>query len=189
MTSPLIFEWTDDGVMRPLPRFARLADKQFCVGETYPLAVQEERSGISHRHFFASIHEAWLNLSDELATEFTSSERLRKRALIATGWFTERRLVASSPLEARKFAAFLMRGAGDGVLISVTGNIVIERTAKTQATRGPESMRKDEFQKSKQDVLDFISGLIGVDVKTLAANAPSIAPDAPAQRRQREDVT
>lgn len=183
MNAPLTYQW-DGEAMKPLARFARLADKQFVVGETYPLAVQEERSGVSHRHFFASVHEAWGNLPDHLVTEYSSSERLRKRALIATGWFTERRLAASSVAEARKIAAFMMERADDGTVIAVAGNIVIERTARSQST-GANGMRKAEFQKSKTDVLEWIAALIGVDVKTLSANAPSIAPDAPAQRRER----
>lgn len=169
MSAPLTYQW-DGEAMRPLARFARLADKQFVVGETYPLAIHEERSGVSHRHYFSCIREAWLNLGDEHALEFTSEERLRKRALIATGWFTERRMVASSTAEARKIVSFMMQRADDGTLFSVAGNIVIERTARSQRT-GAGGMKKAEFQKSKTDVLDWISALIRVDLKTLAENA------------------
>lgn len=170
MNAPIPFAWTDDGVMKPLPHFARLADKAFVIGEIYRLSVIEERSNTSHRHYFACIREAWLNLNDELALEYTSEERLRKRALIATGWFTERRLITSSPAEARKIVNFMMQRSDDGTLFSVAGNVVIERTARSQRT-GAGGMKKAEFQKSKTDVLEWIAALIRVDLHTLAENA------------------
>jgi len=170
MNAPIPFAWTDDGVMKPLDRFARLADKQFVVGEVYRLTVVEERSANSHRHYFAAVNEAWMNLPDDLALEFTSAERLRKRGLIATGHFTERRLTLSSPAEARKTVSFLMQRADDGTVFSVAGNIVIERTARSQSM-GPNGMRKAEFQKSKQDVLDWIAAMLHISPNELSANA------------------
>lgn len=184
MSGPIILEYEGDGVFRaPVKAMAVRCDKDFVVHEAYRMAVQEERSAVSHRHYFAAVHEAWMNLSDDLAMEFSSSERLRKRALIATNYFTERRLVASSPIEARKIVAFMMQRADDGTVFSVAGSIVVERVARSQST-GPNGMRKAEFQKSKQDVLDWIAALINVDPKTLSANAPSIAPDAPRVREK-----
>jgi hypothetical protein len=175
MNAPLTYAW-DGEAMKPLARFTRLADKQFVVGETYMLGIHEERSAVSHRHYFSCIREAWLNLPDNLALEYTSEDRLRKRALIATGWFTERRLVMPTPAEARKVVSFMMQRADDATLFSVAGSIVIERTARSQRT-GAGGMKKAEFQKSKTDVLEWISALIRVDLKTLAANATAAAPD------------
>jgi hypothetical protein len=101
MSAPIPFTWDGDAMV-PLARFAKLADKQFVVGLTYPLAVQEERSGISHKHYFARVHDLWLNLPDAIATEWATSDMLRKHALIMTGWHKERRVALSSPAEARK---------------------------------------------------------------------------------------
>jgi hypothetical protein len=169
MNAPLTYQW-DGESMKPLARFAKLADKHFVVGETYPLTVHEERSSVSHRHYFACIREAWLNLNDEDALEYTSEHRLRKRALIATGWFTERRLTTSSSAEARKIVAFMMQRADDGTVFSVAGNVVIERTARSQRT-GVGGMKKAEFQKSKTDVLEWVAALIRVDLAALAERA------------------
>lgn len=159
MNAPLIFAWTDDGVMRPLDRFAKHADKQFVVGMTYPLIVQEERSGISHKHFFATVHDLWLNLPDGIASQFATSEILRKHALIMTGWHKERRIALSSSAEARKVMAFLMGRQDDYALISVAENVVIERIARSQSMRA-DGMRRTEFQRSKDDVLGWIESLI-----------------------------
>lgn len=168
--APIILEYEGDGQFRAPKSFVPMCDKAFVVHERYRMAVQEERSAISHRHFFAVIREAWLNLPDDLALEYTSEDRLRKRALIATGYFTERRIVLSSAADARKMAAFLMQRADDGTVFAVAGNVVIERTARSQST-GPNGMRKAEFQKSKTDVLEWIAALINVELATLAANA------------------
>jgi hypothetical protein len=63
-----------------------------------------------------------------------------------------------------------MQRADDGTVFSVAGNVVIERTARSQST-GPNGMRKAEFQKSKTDVLEWTAALINVELATLAANA------------------
>lgn len=182
MSAPIPFTW-DGEVMRPPARFARLCDKQFVVGETYPLAVQEERSGVSHRHFFATVHDLWLALPDSIALQFPTSEILRKHALILTGWHKERRLALSSPEEARKVAAFMTGRTDDYTLISVAGNIVIERIARSQSTRA-DGMRKAEFQRSKDDVLGWIEGLI--NEANTHRFSPSIAPEAPQRAPARE---
>lgn len=171
MTAPIPFTW-DGEAMVPLARFAKLCDKQFVVGEDYPLAVIEERSGVSHKHYFARVHDLWLNLPDGIATQWSKSDDLRKHALIMTGWHKERRVALSSAAEARKIAAFLMARQDDYALISVAGNVVIERIARSQSMR-QDGMRRQEFQKSKDDVLGWIEALIE------EAHAPSIAPQSP----------
>jgi len=186
MSAPLVYQW-DGEAFRPLPRFAKQADKQFVVGMTYPLEVCEERSGNSHRHFFAVVHELWLRLPDSVAMQFATSEKLRKHALIMTGWRKERKLALSSAEEARKVAAFMTGHGDDYTLVSVAGNVVIEWTARSQSTRA-DGMRKAEFQRSKDDVLGWIEGMIAEAYTNSPAQlAPSIAPDAPRNRQpQRE---
>lgn len=161
---PLYCTWDGDAFV-PLQRFRRLANADYVVGEVYPLAIHEERSSVSHRHYFAVVHEAWLNLPDELAMEFRTPEALRKRALIEAGFYDERRLVASSPAEARKIAAFL-QPASDFAVVSVAGNVVIERKAKSQSVR---AMGKKTFQESKTAVLAVLAGMLNVTPDELSA--------------------
>lgn len=153
--------------MVPLPRFARVCDRQFVVGETYTLVAHEERSAASHRHYFACIRDAWMNLPDHIAVEFSTPESLRKRALIDAGFYDERRLVASSPAEARKIAAFL-KPLDDFAVVSVAGNVVIERKAKSQSVR---SMGKKTFSESKDAVLNVLANMIGVSPDELGRAA------------------
>ena len=91
--------------MQPLARFRKLCNKQFVVGEVYCMVAQEERSAASHRQYFASLHDAWMNLPEATAEQFPSSEHLRKYALIQAGFRDERSIVCASKAEARRLAA------------------------------------------------------------------------------------
>lgn len=166
MPALILYRWTGE-VMEPLPRFHNTVNDEFTVGEVYRMEAVEERSMVSHRHFFACVHDAWLNLPDAIATEFPTAEHLRKHALIMTGFRDERKFAASSVKEARAIAAFI-RPRDDYAVISVNGNVVIEWTAKSQSVK---AMGKASFQDSKDKVLSFLADLLGVDPVTLAANA------------------
>lgn len=61
-----------------------------------------------------------------------------------------------------------MQSGDDFSVISVAGNVVIERKAKTQSVRG---MPNGDFKQSKQDVLDYLARIIGVTTEALASNA------------------
>lgn len=160
--SPITFTWEGD-CFRPVGRFARLADQQFVIGETYDLAPIEERSAATHRHYFAVIHEAWVNLPERMSERFPTSEHLRKWALIKAGYRNERTVVCASRAEALKIKAFV-RPIDDYAVVLAQAAVVLIYTAKSQSVK---AMGKDEFQASKQAVLDVISELIGVEVTQL----------------------
>ena len=145
--------------MEPLPRFAKQADADFVIGEVYRLGVIEERSQASHSHYFACLHDAWLNLPEELGRRFPTVEHLRKQALIRTGYHDERSIVCASEDEAQQVAAFVSP-MDDYAFVTVFGNVVTVYTAKSQALR---AMGKDVFQASKDAVLSYVADLIGVE--------------------------
>ena len=158
MTSiPIIFQW-DGETMVPLRRFHNRVNAEFVVGEFYRMEVVADRSDRSHSHYFAALTEAWRNLPDDIAIDYPSVEHFRKRGLIATGHYDERRFVASSQAEARKILAFL-RPTDEFAVFAIAGPVVIERRAKSQAKK---AMGGPTFQKSKTDVLEWASSLIGV---------------------------
>lgn len=163
---PVIFQW-DGEAMQALPRFAKLCDRQFVVGQTYTLVVREERSTASHGHFFASVNECWKNLPEDEAERWPTAEHLRKWALVKTGYADERSIVCASAAEARRVAAFV-RGFDEFAVIVASGPVVKVFTAKSQSER---SMDKTEFQDSKTKVLELLSGMIGVTRKELQDNA------------------
>lgn len=156
--SPLTFVWDGD-VMMPVASCRRAANERYVVGERYRLEEIEETSTKSRGHYFASLRETFRNLPDSLAGEFGTVHHLRKRALIETGHYDERRFAASSPEEARKLLAFL-KPTDEFAVFSVAQHIVIERKAKSQSGR---AMGKPTFEQSKRDVLDWCAGLLGVD--------------------------
>lgn len=167
MTTPLTFRWEGDSFV-PANRFmANRADQEFVIGQTYRLVEHHERSGESHRHYFAALHEAWQNLPEKAAERFPTSEHFRKFALIKTGHYDKEILVATTPEEARKFAAFL-KPIDEFAIVTVEGCTVSRYTPKSQSLR---AMGKKDFQKSKQDVLDYAASLIGVEPEQLKAEA------------------
>jgi hypothetical protein len=175
MTAPLTYEWTDEGVMRPLARFAKLADKQFVVGLTYPMVVAEERSIASHRQYFAALHEYWLNLPEPEAERFPTEEHLRKWCLIKAGFADERSIVCSSKAEALRLAAFI-KPMDTYSVVDVREATIRVYTAQSQSMR---AMGKKDFQASKQAVLEICEVMVSASVDP---RAPSIAPEQPNSR-------
>lgn len=167
--TPIPCTW-DGEAMRPLARFAKRCDQEFVVGECYAVSVEHERSQASHRQYFAALNDAWLNLP-ETDERFPTSEHLRKWALIQCGFCDERSAVFQSAEDARKAAA-LIAPADDYAVVVHSGPVVKVYTAKSQSVR---AMGKDDFQKSKQAVLELVSNLSGTGAADLVANAESIA--------------
>lgn len=168
---PLPCRWDGESFAPMSQHWARQADKHFVVGEVYTLEVREERSALSHRHYFASIHEAWQNLPEAIAERFPTPEHLRKFALIRAGCRDERSISCASKAEALRLAAFI-RPMDDFAIVVTDGAMVTVYTAKSQSMR---AMSKQEFQKSKDAVLDFIAGLIGTKADDLERNAGEAA--------------
>ncbi len=164
-TIPLAFSWDGDAM---IPRLSKQADAQFVVGETCMLAVQEQRSAVSHRFYFASLHEAWLNLPEDQPERWPTCDHFRKWLLIRAGYRDERSIVAASKAEALRLAAFV-RPMDDFAVVTVSGVVVTVATAKSQSLR---SMGKAQFQASKQAVLDLAAEMIGV-VESPASECPA----------------
>jgi hypothetical protein len=144
--------------MIPMPRFRKQCDQQFVVGEEYPMTILEARSRNSHNHYFASVHDAWKNLPEDIATDFPSDQHLRKTALCKTGWATMKNFVCETPEHARQLAMFC-RSVDGYAVIELRGNIVRIFEAVSQDAA---NMGREDFQKSKDDVLNWIATLIDV---------------------------
>ena len=157
MPAPAIFEWTGDSFV-PLARFQRQCDRDYVIGERYRLVEQQERSDATHRHEFAWLREAWLNLPEEIADGYPSPEHLRKAALIEAGWFDETIVDAGSNAAALRVASFV-RSLDEFAVVIVRGPLVIRRTAKSQSRR---AMDRKDFAASKQAIMEVVAGLLGV---------------------------
>lgn len=170
MNAPITFTW-DGESMVPLQRFQRLCDKQFVVGETYPLVEEHGRSRASHNHYFASIHDAWQNLPESIAADFPTDDHLRKFALIKAG-FCDKREAVFSTVDDALHAAAIVRPADEYAVVSVSGRVLRVFTAKSQTLK---AMGKKDFQDSKTAVLDVIADMVGVHPAELRANAGKAA--------------
>lgn len=157
-----IFKW-DGSAMRPIPRFERSCAEEFEEEKLYRMEAVEERSSQSHSHYFASLTDAWLNLPEAIAVHFPTVEHLRKFALIKTGYCNHSSIVTESNWAASKLGKFL-RPLDEFSIVSVDGVVVSMFRAKSQSRK---SMKKDEFQKSKTDVLNYVASLVNVDPSEL----------------------
>lgn len=160
---PILYQWQGDGWAPANSYWARQADAEFAIGERRLLDTAEERSEVSHRHEFAWLKEAWLQLPESLADQYPSPKHLRKRALIQGGFFDEQIVDAGSNAAALRVAA-AFRSREEFSLVIVRGAFVVIRTAKSQSRL---AMKAAEFQASKTAVLEIVSDLIGVEPSQL----------------------
>jgi hypothetical protein len=160
MTAPLQLRYEGEGEFRVLSDYwAARADKEFTVGEVYKMVEHHERSDNSHRHFFASIKNAWDNLPDTLLDEYPTPEHLRKKGLVACGYADHRDHVCATKQEARKLRAFI-KPLDDYAIVECRENVVRVYTAKSQSVK---AMGARDFQESKQKILDWLDALLGVE--------------------------
>lgn len=157
--------------MIPLARFKRVCDRQYAAGAIYPLDVHEGRSHQSHKHYFACIHDAWLNLPESWTDEFPTDEHLRKHALIKAGYCDKRSLVLNSRAEALRTAAFI-QPIDSYAIVTAQECTVTVYTAQSQSVK---AMGGKVFQESKTAVLDIVSAMAGVKLEELSANAGQAA--------------
>lgn len=154
-TAPMLFTW-DGEAMVPQRRFHNLANATFTVGETYRMEPQEQRSLVSHNHYFATLNEIWLSLPERYENQIASVEHMRKWALIRCGFRDERSIVCASKAEAKRIAAFV-KPMDEFAIVVVTEATVTVYTAKSQSMK---AMGAKEFQRSKEAVLEYCQGLL-----------------------------
>ena len=166
----LMFSW-DGEAMVPARGHAKRCDEKFTVGETYRMEVSEARSHRSHRHYFAAVHEAWLNLPEHLAERFPSPDHLRKWALVQAG-FCDCRELAFDCERSAQIGAEAFREADPYAVMVVTLATLRVFRPHSQDLR---SMNKAQFQASKEAVLDKVAQLVGTTAEALQENARSAA--------------
>lgn len=162
---PIATRWDGEAFV-PLPHVARLADEHFVIGEVYHLVEQQERSPKSHRHYFCMIKEAWENLPDD-ETRWPTPEHLRKWALIRAGYADHEQIVCATKAEAVRWWPILSKADTFSVVVP-RGPVVTVYRAKSQSMK---AMGKQDFQASKDAVLQIVADLISVTPQTLEERA------------------
>jgi hypothetical protein len=160
--------WEGDGFKPASPYFQSIADKQYVIGEKYLLTVQQERSVNSHKHYFANLMEAFVNLPERYKDQFPTFDIFRAHGLILTGWRDHQVIIYPTNEAAQETAAMFRPRVSDLEIMVVTENTLTILTAKSQSLR---AMGKEDFAKSKADVLAWAWNLVGVDPEVGAANA------------------
>lgn len=150
------------------PFMGRLADKHYCIGETYSLVEHHERSMKSHNHYFVQLAEYWQTLPESLADDYPTAEHLRKKALIGCGFATGTDFIFDTPRDAIAFAG-IMAQEDEYCIVEVNGRTVRRWRAQSQSVR---AMGKRAFQESKEAVLMFVDKLLAAkrceEVKEIA---------------------
>lgn len=164
---PLPFRWDGEALVPLNQHWAKRADAAYTIGETYTLVPHEERSANSHKHYFAEVAEAWHQLPEHLSEAYPSPEALRKFALIKAGFCDAHPFVCSSRAEALRFASYI-KPVDAYAVVTVKEAVVTRYTAQSQSLK---AMGKDEFQRSKQAVLEIVAEMIGVSPSDLSREA------------------
>lgn len=155
----------------PEKRFRLICQAEFGEGEVRWLEEVFDRSPESHKHYFACLNTAWKNLPEEIALEYPTVDRLRKKALLATGQYTVTFFPCDSMAEAYRWAEYMAKtNPDDEISVSYVRDKarVERRVADSQSYK---AMTKRKFQESKDKVLDYVSKLIGVTSDELSRNA------------------
>lgn len=164
---PVPMRWEGDGFVPATPYWGKQADRQWVVGQVYSVVTVGDRTEKSHRHEFAWLREAWLNLPENLAELYPTPDHLRKRALIAAGFYDEEIVDCGTRAAALRVASSF-RKHDDFAAIVVRGPIVVVRSAKSQSRR---SMDKETFQASKDAIMEVVSQMIGTTPESLERSA------------------
>lgn len=168
---PIVCTW-DGFAFTPLPgRALDIARQQHGVGERVAMVPYDSRSRLSHDHYIVTVRAAWQTWPEDYPVAIANEDQLRKHALIRTGHYDESACTFASPEDAAAYTTMMTR-AVDYAEFSAFEDVVIVRIAKTQKKK---AMGAAEFQQSKDDVLGFLSAVLGVDVTTLTAEAKRMA--------------
>jgi hypothetical protein len=155
--------WTGEAFL-PLRKYAAICDASMVVGERYIIGAEPLSSPASRRHFFAIVNELFASWPETHPRQFSTPDHLRRWALIRCGFRVERQFATASKAEARRLATFL--AAGDEYAeLSVVDNVIVEWKALSQKQH---AMGREQFAKSKESVLAFLAGEVGVTVESLA---------------------
>jgi hypothetical protein len=171
--------WTGD-TLTPLRVSTKLANEKLVVGQRYVAELHEPRSEASERHFFAVLKELWLNLPEGNESRFPDPETLRKFALVATGHCTVNQYVATTKAEAARLCASLEKEAPQYSVVSLNGLVV---TVARPLSQSRKAMGKEQFQKSKDDVLGWVGNLVGVSAPRLGPENDALPPTAASSER------
>jgi hypothetical protein len=163
----VLVRYDGEGHIAVHQRHHHMMDQKLVIGEAYFISIKNARSHRSHNHYFAVLEFAWRTLPENIAGEFPTPEHFRKRMLIKAGYWNSTSIVLDDPQAAYAVAHFTRPIDEFSVVDCPPGGTVVTRyTAKSQSL---DDMDNEEFQRSKQDVLDAAAEMLGVSSDELVA--------------------
>lgn len=150
------------------PLTISLDGKEWVEREAYDTVkralMEKQRTTRAHNHQFAEIADMWANLPHihAGAPYAASAEAFRKHGLIATGHCDVDTIDCESHEIALRVAPVVAKNARKAhgyALTVVRGPLVVCSTPKSQSYK---AMGKELFQRSKSDVLNWASEMLGV---------------------------
>jgi len=155
--------WNGEALV-PVRGYQRQADAALVIGLRYNVQVEEPRKMAQHRGYFARIHEAWQSMPEELLEDYPSSEHLRKRALIKTGFAAMADFVCASPAQAAAVAAFFTN-ADEYALVEISDRAVRIWRAESQSVH---AMGSERFKRSIDQVERWVGELLKIAPEDMA---------------------
>lgn len=142
-------------------------------GERVLVTIERGRSMTSHRHQFAWVKDAWLNLPESVMFSdwAATPETLRKEALIQCGYYHQIAIGLDSAKTARevahelKAARALAHGYAQAV---VRDGMAVVRWPESQSVK---AMGGKRFQESKTAIIEWIADQLGVHPSELRGAA------------------
>lgn len=168
----LVRVYFDGDALRPDGQYAtEQLRERLGAGEALLIDIEPSRSKRSHGHQFAFVNTAWKNLPEALkgVPYAATAETLRKHALIATGHCNASMVAVGEHDRAERIAALVHT-----VAEQVNGYAVTEAKGSvvwcfTPVSQSEKAMGKEEFQRSKTDILNWLADLIGVAPEELSS--------------------
>jgi hypothetical protein len=160
----IVCTWDGDHLVPIFGANAKLANSRLVVGMRYAVAVEEPRNMAMHRGYFARLHEAWQSLPDHLVEDYPTSEHLRHRALIKTGYCTMTDAVAATSAHAATLAK-AFTDADKYALVQIEDRAVRIWRAESQSVR---AMGGPRFKQSIDHVEGWIADLLGITPEQMA---------------------
>lgn len=179
-TPPVIMRYEGDGIFKAVaPVMVARCEAAYERGQMYRNEFREDRSGPSHRQYFAMINEFYNQLPEDIASNFQGPDELRAFALIKKGFADHVDVTLGDESLAQRIARLLIRLRKryfkHYAVIIPKGTVVRIYTAQSQSYK---AMDRKRFQASKEATLGFLSDLTGIDHKTLGARAAEAPDDA-----------
>lgn len=165
MASPINLIWDGEAFIPANKFWAGKCDQRFIVGQGYVMDEVHQRSLASHAHFFAELADLQSSLPEHLTDKFPTVEKLRKHALIRTGFCATTTHAFSSWDEAERFEAAINHYSkawrGDDYQIIIREGCIV--TVYQALSQDMKSMDKKTFEESKDAVLNWCHALVGSD--------------------------